>query len=163
MVSDGAKIGGTEMSVESSVAASEPKNRRRVEIDSTVRADRVFENIRYVYFTACYAFHCPPKTPFETVHQETVSKTAHESNQRKLTAVDRREWISVFARCRLGCYFRVRGGRFGSSQAVAADCHRRHERRDHLCILFVIRGLLKLRYTEGENMLGKGCAGILKG
>ena len=136
MVSDGAKIGGTELSVEGRVAAWKPKNRRRGEIDSAVRADRIFENIRFIHLTACYDFHCTPQALFETVYQETVSKTARESNQRKLTRVDRREWISVFARCRLGCYSRARGGRFGSSQAVAADCHRRHERRDHLCILF---------------------------
>ena len=80
MVSDGAKIGGTELSVEGRVAAWKPKNRRRGEIDSAVRADRIFENM-----TACYDFHRIPKTPFETVYQETVSKTAQESNHRKFT------------------------------------------------------------------------------
>ena len=61
MVSNGAKIGGAELSVEGCVAAWEPKNRRRGEIDSAVLADRIFENIRLVYFTACYDFHSTPQ------------------------------------------------------------------------------------------------------
>ena len=83
MVSNGAKIGGTELSVEGSVAAWKPKNRRRGEINSAVRADRIFEDIRFVYVAACYDFHCAPKTLSETVYPETVSTTAHESHQRK--------------------------------------------------------------------------------
>jgi hypothetical protein len=61
MVSNGAKIGGAELSVERNVAAWEPKNGRRGEIDSAVRADRIFDNIRFVCFTACYYFHCTPQ------------------------------------------------------------------------------------------------------
>jgi hypothetical protein len=42
MVSNRAKIGGTEVSVESSFAAWKPKNRRRDEINSAVLTDGIF-------------------------------------------------------------------------------------------------------------------------